>query len=321
MSPTVTRDLLAAALTYAERGWRVFPLRPNDKRPACPAHPADRCDQSDPFCRTGHTGWQDRATTDEARITRAWSSRPYGIGIATGPSALVVVDTDVPKPAYGAPDRGRFRNVSTGEDVLAALADEHGAPVKATYTVRTRSGGSHRYYAHPVGPRLANTTGSLGRLIDTRAHGGYVVAAPTTIDAATYTISDDQPPAPLPDWLSGLLRPVERPPHATIRAARPRALPVDGDRSARYVAAALDGEIAKVRGAQAGTRNHALFCAALALGQLVAGGALALEVARDALLDSAAAHITAGAFTHREALASIASGLRRGANNPRTRAA
>ena len=312
MNPHADRALLAAALTYAERGWRVFPLRLNDKRPACPAHPADRCERTDPFCRSGHTGWQDRATTDAARITRAWSSRPYGIAIATGPSNLVVVDTDLPKPGAdpGAP------NTATGEDVLAALVLEHGVPLLATYTVRTRSGGTHRYYTHPTGAPIGNTTGALGPLIDTRAHGGYVVAAGTPIGAATYPVTDDRPPAVLPDWRTGLLRP---PPRAV--PATPRALPAGGDRSTRYVAAALAGETAKVRAALPGTRNYALFCAALALGQLVAGGALAPDAARDALADSATAHIAAGAFTYGEALASIASGLRRGANNPRTRAA
>jgi Bifunctional DNA primase/polymerase, N-terminal len=315
----MTDDLLTAALRYAERGWYVFPLRPNDKRPACPAHPADRCEGNDPFCRDGHTGWAQRATTDPARITRAWSSSPYGLAIATGPSALVVVDTDLPKPGQDTPQPSQHHNVACGEDVLAVLADDHSCVVPATYTVRTRSGGTHRYYTHPAGPRLANTTGKLGHLVDTRSNGGYVVAAPTAIDGANYTVTDDRPPAPLPDWLTGLLTP--RTPHTSAPAAWPRALPVAGDRTARYVTAAMVGESAKVRGAQPGGRNHTLFCAAVALGQLVAGRALTQDDARQALHDACSNHIAVGAFTEREAMASIASGLRRGANNPRTLAA
>ena len=315
----MTDELLTAALSYAERGWYVFPLRPNDKRPACPAHPADRCDGNDPFCRDGHTGWAERATTDPARITRAWSSSSYGLAIATGPSALVVVDTDLPKRGQDTPQPSHHHNVACGEDVLAALADDHRATVPATYTVRTRSGGVHRYYAHPTGPRLANTTGKLGPLVDTRSNGGYVVAAPTAIDGATYAVTDDRPPVLLPDWLAGLLTP--HAPHPTTRPAWPRALPVTGHRSSRYVTAAVAGESAKVRAAQPGGRNHTLFCAAVALGQLVAGSALSQDDARQTLLDASSSHIGSGAFTEREALASIASGLRRGANNPRTLAA
>ncbi|MGW1451161.1 bifunctional DNA primase/polymerase, partial [Micromonospora sp. NPDC002411] len=66
-------DLLTAALAHAARGWHVFPLRPDDKRPAFPDHTADQCAGRDPRCRTGHVGWEARATTDPARIRRAWS--------------------------------------------------------------------------------------------------------------------------------------------------------------------------------------------------------------------------------------------------------
>lgn len=69
-------QLRTAALLYASRGWHVFPLIPGEKRPACPGHPAARCDRSDPWCRRGHQGWEQRATTSDPRIHRAWSSTP-----------------------------------------------------------------------------------------------------------------------------------------------------------------------------------------------------------------------------------------------------
>ena len=59
-------QLRTAALLYASRGWHVFPLIPGQKRPACPGHPAARCDRSDPWCRRGHSGWEQRATTSDA---------------------------------------------------------------------------------------------------------------------------------------------------------------------------------------------------------------------------------------------------------------
>src|SRR6266568_2553085 len=93
-----------AALCHTRRGWRVFPLRPGDKRPAI-------------------RDWEARATTDPARITRAWQSGPFNIGIATGPSGLVVLDLDRPKPDTDPPPAWRQPGIRDGGDVLAVVAD------------------------------------------------------------------------------------------------------------------------------------------------------------------------------------------------------
>jgi hypothetical protein len=182
--------LLTAALDYAARGWHVIPLRRNDKRPAFPNHPADRCTGADPRCRAGHAGWEPRATTDPDRIRRAWTQRPYGIGIACGPSRLVVLDLDVPKPGAAGPStEWARRGINDGADVFAALAEAAGQPYPAqTYAVHTGRGGTHLYYRHPdTGPGLRNTAGTLGWLIDTRSGGGYVVAPPTPRSAPAPT--------------------------------------------------------------------------------------------------------------------------------------
>ena len=67
-----------------------------------------------------------------------------------------------------------------------------------------------------------------------------------------------------------------------------------------------------------GQRNHLLFCASVALGQLVAGGQLDENTARDRLREACAGHIQAGAFSAGQADATITSGLTRGAAQPRT---
>jgi hypothetical protein len=308
----VTRSGPAAALGYAARGWHVFPLQPGSKRPACPGHRDSDCDRTDPFCRSGHIGWEGRATTNPDRITRAWSSRPYGIGIACGPSRIVVVDLDIVKGDQLRPARFSRHGAHTGVQVLDMLAAEHNASVAPTYTVRTPSGGIHLYYRAPTSLRLGNSAGMLGWLIDTRAGGGYVVAPPTSIDEHAYTVVDPRELAPLPGWLAALLA------RGNVPARSPATPPVVTGQVARYVAAAVAGETAKVRAANPGHRNHALFCAAVALGQLVAGGQLDERTARSALTEASAVHITNAAFTPSEAEATISSGLRTGARNPRT---
>jgi hypothetical protein len=67
-------DLLAAALRYAERGYRVFPCIPGTKHPITPH------------------GFHD-AVTDAAQIERWWSRHPRAnVGIAA--EGMLVVDID-----------------------------------------------------------------------------------------------------------------------------------------------------------------------------------------------------------------------------------
>ncbi|WP_428963924.1 bifunctional DNA primase/polymerase [Micromonospora fluostatini] len=309
--PVPTPDLLTAALSHAARGWHVFPLRPDDKRPAFPDHTADDCTGRDPRCGSaGHVGWEQRATTDPDRIRRAWTIRPYGIGIACGPSGLVVVDLDVPKHPDDTPTT-EWTGVRDGVDVLGALADRHAGTIDPTYTVTTGRGGSHLYYHHPDhGPQLRNTNGDRGGLgwkVDTRAHGGYVVAAGSTVAGRAYAVALNCDPAPLPAWLAGLLTPPPRPAH------RPVAVALPPDRRGRYLAAAIRRQVDHLTSATEGGRNDALFASAVALGQLAAGGALTEDDVY-AVLEPAA--LSTG-LRHGEIARTIASGLRVGARQPR----
>ncbi|MEI7032361.1 bifunctional DNA primase/polymerase [Streptomyces pratensis] len=257
--------LLNAALDAAERGWHVFPLRPADKRPAL--HGETACPGTGD-CATGHRKWEQRATTDRDRIRRAWSAGAFNVGLATGPSGLVVVDLDPvkAKDPKGTPD---------GVTSLQALCERAGQTVPATYRTRTASGGHHLYFTAPTGARLGNSAGRLGTHIDTRAHGGYVVTAGSTLPNGTYEVADPTEPAPLPEWLHDLLRP--RQPSQALMAA---PVPV---RASRYAAAALRAETAAVAGAGEGVRNWTLVRAARALGRFIPSGDLARHEVEQAL--------------------------------------
>jgi bifunctional DNA primase/polymerase-like protein len=305
--------LMTAALAAAERGWYVFPLRPGAKRPAL--HGYDRCPRTG-ACAIGHQGWEQRATRYYDRIRTAWSAGPFNVGLATGPSNLVVIDLDSAKPGEQPPAPWDTEDgIKDGQDVLAALAELSGQALPAdTLTVATPSGGIHLYYQAPEGTALRNTAGTLGWKIDTRAHGGYVVAPGSIVDGRPYEILADQPPAPLPAWLLDRLRP------APLPAVPDRPVPVARSRRDRYVQAAINAEVARVHNATS-NRNATLYVAAVALGQLAAGGTLTEEEARTALLGGAARHIGVQRFSEREALRTIDSGLRKGANRPRQVAA
>ena len=304
---TAHSALLTAALGAAGHGWHVFPVAPDAKYPAL--HSEERCPRTG-SCTAGHHGWERRATTDPDVIRRAWSHGPYGIGLACGPSGLVVVDLDTPKhPGDLPPARWAGQGITDGLDVFAALCEEHGQPGEyETFTVRTGRGGRHLYFTAPDGVTLRNTTGDkgagLGWKVDTRAHGGYVVAAGSTVNHHPYTVVRDVPPLPLPAWLAVLLTP-KAPPTAKLDMAAVRARI---GRLTAYTQAAIRGEAEKVEGAGEGVRNHTLFASAAALGRLVAAGTLPQQDATDALL-------TAGqkaGLGEAECRRTIAKGLARG---------
>lgn len=170
--------VLPAAADYAKRGWRVLPIRPEEKRPPMAA-------------------WQHAATTDPTTIVNWWTNlyRGHGVGIATGhASGIFVLDVDV-------------ANGKTGDETLADLIATHG-PLPDTATVITASGGQHIYFQLPDGLDIRNNAGTrLGPGLDIRGEGGQVVAPPTQINGHTYEWDGGQP-GPLanpPQWLVDLL--------------------------------------------------------------------------------------------------------------------
>ncbi|MGW1038695.1 bifunctional DNA primase/polymerase [Streptomyces sp. NPDC002547] len=264
----MTGDLLMAALDAAERGWYVFPLRPGTKRPAL--HGERACPGAGP-CTGGHRKWEERATNDPDRIRAAWSHAPYNVGIATGPSGLLVVDLDTPehKGSSDAPD---------GATTFGALCERAGHAIPGTYRTRTPSGGGHLYFTAPSDARLTNTAGTLADSVDTRAWGGYVVASGSTTPAGRYEALCDRLATPLPEWLHTILKPAPKPSHGPSEAL--------AGQSSRYADVALANETRNVATAQHGAREAKLFRAARALGRFVAWGDLPRYVVEQALQEA-----------------------------------
>ena len=86
--------------------------------------------------------------------------------------------------------------------------------------MRTGSDGSHLYFTAPPGAQLRNSAGRLGWLIDTRAHGGYVVAAGSIVAGHTYAALVDIGPARLPGWLAERLTDPDPAPTSTTTPRR-----------------------------------------------------------------------------------------------------
>ncbi|MGW1157629.1 bifunctional DNA primase/polymerase [Streptomyces sp. NPDC002519] len=249
--------LLRAALDAAELGWPVIPLRPRSKVPAL--HGERRCPCTGE-CAGGHRTFEQRATTDPARIERCWATGPFNVGIATGPAGLLVVDLDTLKPTdeKDAPD---------GAANFRALCERAGHAVPTTRRVRTPSGGEHLYFTAPPGVRFTNTAGSLTAKVDTRAWGGQVVAPGSVTPQGPYTVLDDSPVTNLPEWLQKALTAPQRP-------ATARILPMPARNTSRYAAVALEREVAAVAATSEGGRQAQLLRAVRAVGRFVAWGDL-----------------------------------------------
>jgi hypothetical protein len=136
-SPLAEKRLVTAAAEYARHGWHVFPCAPRGKAPLIP--------------RGFH-----RATCDPDTVRDWWVGTPAAnIGLAPGPTGLVVLDFDGP----AAEEIGR---------TLGCFAE----PTLEVATAR----GCHRYYRHP-GFHVGNVAPRPG--IDVRADAGYVLVPPS----------------------------------------------------------------------------------------------------------------------------------------------
>lgn len=192
----VSTTPLAAALSYAARGWPVFPVHSIRRQGTLCTCGRRDCGSPGKHPRT-ENGLKD-ATTDERTIRGWWQRWPdAGVAIATG-RGLVVVDIDVHK---GGDD--------SYVDARRALGD-----VPDTVEVITGSGGRHVYLSAPEGVAVRCSAGQLGPGLDVRGDGGYVVAPPSLhASGRRYQWESSGDPdevaiAPMPEgWLARLTAP------------------------------------------------------------------------------------------------------------------
>ena len=152
--------IVEQALKLADQGFYVFPLKPGTKLPAI-------------------TDYTNKATRLKSEIKRWWAMRPYpNIGIITSKfgdsEALIVVDVDV---------KGKHN----GFDSVRAL-EHQGFKFPETLTQDTPSGGCHLIFRNPAPVR--QSVGAIGRGIDIRSRGGYIVGPGSQISGKTYTLRD-----------------------------------------------------------------------------------------------------------------------------------
>ena len=197
----VDNRILASALSYASKGWHVFPVNGivNGK---CTCHKRI-CDNPGKHPAT-ENGLRD-ATTDTETIEKWFSgNRNLNIGIATGlVSGFFVLDIDV-------------RDEKDGMATLDILESRYGK-LPDTVEAISGSGSSHKYFRMPDnGQDVRNSTSKIGHIkaegLDIRGTGGYIIAAPSThISGNSYEWEASSDPeegfeiADSPKWLLDLV--------------------------------------------------------------------------------------------------------------------
>jgi hypothetical protein len=168
--------LLEHALDLASKGFYVFPLNPNSKRPAI-------------------TDYRNKATREPLQIKSWWARQPtFNIGISTDryqdDEALIVIDVD-------------NKDGRSGDDIIFEQ-ELNGREFPKTFTQYTPSGGRHIFYR--VKESITQGSAVFGkRGVDTRSYGGYVVGRGSVIDGKAYT-NHTSPVEQAPAWLATFSR-------------------------------------------------------------------------------------------------------------------
>jgi hypothetical protein len=164
LGPKPAATVLGAALWYAENGLHVFPLRPGEKVP-----PAG-------------LKWRKEATCDPAAVRELFAAHPgANLGLATG-HRVDVIDFDGPQAHADWGERYGERWEDAEVDVLATVSTP-------------RPGGLHVYVPATGGPNKARM---VGRFVDYRGLGGYVVAPPSVTPVGSYRFLRPLRPEVLP---------------------------------------------------------------------------------------------------------------------------
>ncbi|TYL92730.1 hypothetical protein FXB40_23860 [Bradyrhizobium rifense] len=287
--------LLKRALRYTSEGLHVIPVHSvRDGR--CSCREGIECAKPGKHPMTPR-GVKD-ATKDRKVIKQWWTESPdANIGIATGQiSNLVVVDVDGKE----------------GKKSLAQLFKKHG---KLPRTPKVTTGNGVHYYLRPGDKSVPNSVGRLGKGIDIRGDGGYVVA-PGSVHRSGKLYKffpgrdlNDIEIARIPKSLRKAILTREPSPPVLL-------LPIPPSKSGRakaYIRSALNRELERLGKAPVHQRNDTLNRCAFKVGQLLPYGLLD----RTKIIRDLARAAEAIGLEDTEIGATIESGLNAGIRYPR----
>jgi len=282
--PTTT-PFKTFASAYLQRGWFIFPLRPNGKEPVTP------------------NGFKD--ASNNPVVIENWIHRfpNSNIGIATEASNLIVIDCDASKGEVP-PTPWNQPGIKEGVDVFLTAIEESGHQFDFnTFTVATPNNGWHYYYQDQGAPIQSGANVSGLWRVDIRSKGGYIVAPGSCLASGSYEVDTIGSLSPMPLWMREIVSPKKSTTFTSIKSSRNTY-----SKSTGYHEAGVRREIQTLSMASIGTRNDSLNRASFNCGRLVAACPELREFVINALQYSA---ISIG-LTEAEAARTISSAFKAG---------
>lgn len=159
-------DMQEAIKEYTKRGWKIFPVEPDGKRPAKRKNGA-------------RLKFTDASTDVDALIAYFEAHPNANLGLNLVDSGLVCIDVDDYKPDC------KFKEFMVGKDMPPTL------------TQKSASGGTHYLFEDD---KVDQFPGEMCQQVDIK-HKGYILIEPSRIDGKPYVWQTDDKPAKLPSWV------------------------------------------------------------------------------------------------------------------------
>lgn len=188
------KSLLQWARYYASLGFSVIPVYTVDDEGVCTCKAKFNCKNAG---KHPAVNWQrytkKRADDDQLIFWFDGMDHSHNIGLVTGSVSKNIFVVDV--------DTGQGK---TGLETLDQVQMAHD-DLPITATAKTGSGGKHIFLRAPEGFHVKTDTNLIGKGIDVRGEGGFVVAAPSRHASGNLYEYDMDDIADAPNWLLAMV--------------------------------------------------------------------------------------------------------------------
>lgn len=172
---------IATLHSYVERGWNIFPIEPNGKRPMIVSSGIDAEGQPFDTRLKWNTFQYNKISKDQvAEWHEQWPEANWAV-VCGQISGIVVMDVD-------------------GPDGIASLERHHPEMSSIQTFVQKTPRGHHLFFKHPGSGVNVKSFPILDK-VDIKADGGYVVIHPSRIDGLPYIIVQDVALDKCPGWI------------------------------------------------------------------------------------------------------------------------